>query len=224
MTPRRRGASVWWRAAALAVSLLGSILLFYALRAAGLGLHGALLTATVAGALPTLVRLARGWRPHGLEAFLTTMLLAAVLVALLPGSATFLLAKESLLTGAVGVWFLLSNRRDRPLAYQFARPMAEGRLGWPDAWEALWATSADFRRMWRRSSTAWGIGTLLDAVVRVLLVATLPADAVPALSLGLMLATAVLLNVGTAVYYARCGAFDRLGAFHRPHAAVAAAG
>lgn len=217
-------APPWWRAASLAVSLLGSTLLFYALRAAGSGLHLALLTATVAGALPTLVRLARGHRPRGLEAFLTAMLLTAVAVALLPGSTGFLLAKESLLTGAVGLWFLLSNRGARPLAYQFARPMAEGRLGWPSSWEARWTTSADFRRMWRRSSTAWGVGTLLDALVRVVLVCTLPADAVPALSLALFLSTAVLLNVGTGIYYARCGVFDRGGAFHRPPAAVDAPG
>ena len=85
MTALPLRARPWWRGASLAAGLLGSTLLFYALRAAGSGLHLALLTATVLGALPTLVRLARGHRPRGLEAFFTAMLLAAVLVALLPG-------------------------------------------------------------------------------------------------------------------------------------------
>ena len=211
----------WWRVASLAVGLVGSTLLFYALRASGLSLRTALLTATVVGAVPTLVRLARGYRPRGLEAFFTVMLLAAVAVALLPGGGRLVLAKESLLTAATGVWFLLSTRSARPLAYQFARPMTEGRLGWPSGWESLWATSPAFRRMWRRSSLAWGVGTLADAVGRVVLVATSPADAVPALSLGLFVATAVLLNVATTVFYARCGAFDRRGPFHRPGAVAA---
>jgi hypothetical protein len=216
MSPRRPAPRTWWQGAALLVSLLGSALLFYALRAVGLDVHGALLTATVAGAVPTAVRLARGHRPHGLEAFFTVLLLGAVVVALLPGSGRFVLAKESLLTAATGVWFLLSNRAARPLAYQFARPLAEGRLGWPADWERLWSDSPAFRAMWRRSSTAWGVGTLADAVLRVVLVWTVPADAVPALNLALFVATAVLLNIGTTVFYARCGAFDRRGPFHRP--------
>jgi hypothetical protein len=44
---------------------------------------------------------------------------------------------------------------------------------------------------------------------------TLDPDVVPALSLGLFLATAVVLNVVTNVYYFRCGVFDRSGEFHR---------
>jgi hypothetical protein len=212
---RQLPARTWWRAGSLLVGLLGSTLLFYALRAAGLSLHVSLLVAAVLGALPTLVRLARGHRPRGVEAFFTVLLLAAVAVALLPGGGRFLLAKESLLTGTTGVWFLLSTRSARPLAYQFARPLTEGRLGWPAGWEPLWSAFPAFRRMWRRASLAWGVGTLVDAVARVVLVWTLPLDAVPASSLALFVATALLLNIGTTVYYARCGVFDRRGPYHR---------
>lgn len=213
--PSSGRSPLWWRAASLAVGLLGSTALFYLLRAAGLRLQPALVSTAALGAVPTVVRLARGQRPHGLDAFFTVLLLAAVGIALLPGGTRFLLAKESLLTGATGVWFLLSIRRRRPLAYQLTRPIADGRLGWPPHWEQLWESSPAFRRMWRRSSVAWGVGTLTDAIVRMVLVYTLPPDAIPALSLALFIGTALLLNVGTTVYYARCGMFDRRGPLHR---------
>lgn len=210
------------RALLLVAGLLGSTALFYLLRGGGLSLQAALVVTATVSALPTLVRLARGHRPHGLEAFFTALLMAAVAVALVPGSERFLLAKESVLTGATGAWFLLSVRADRPLAYQLSRPLAEGRLGWPRDWEQLWAASPQFRRMWRRSSIAWGVATLTDATARVVLVLTLTPEAVPALSLALVLATVVVLNVATTAYYARCGAFDRGGPFHAGATAAAA--
>ena len=198
------------------IGLAGSSALYYGLRALGLAVTPALIVVAVASAVPTVVSLLRGQRPQGVAALFTVLLLGGVLVSLVPGNARFLLAKESLLTGAAGVWFILSNRWGRrPLAYQFSKPVAEGRLSWPDHWEQLWTGSEAFRRMWRRASVMWGIGTLVDALLRVVMAYTLDPDVVPALSLGLFVATAVVLNVVTNVYYFRCGVFDRSGEFHR---------
>lgn len=216
MTVRGHAA---WRGLRVVGGLVGSTASYYGLRATGLGVAPALVVVALVSAVPVVVGLARGVRPRGLAAFYAVLVLAAAVVALVPGDARFLLARESALTAAAGVWFLLSTRTARPLAYQFARPLAEGRLGWPRDWERLWATSSAFRRMWRTSSTVWGIGTLADAVLRVVLAYRLPPDRVPAASLGLFAATAVLLNVVTSVYYAACGAFDRRGPFHSPAAA-----
>ena len=66
--------------------------------------------------------------PERLEAFFTVLLFASFAISLLPGDERFLLAKDALVTSGVGLWFLASLWwADRPLAYQFARPMAEGR-------------------------------------------------------------------------------------------------
>jgi hypothetical protein len=191
--------------------LLGSTVLFYGLREAGLSLRSALIVNALVAAAPTIVSLLRGRRPQGLAVLFTVLLVGGAAVALLPGDGRFLLAKESLLTGVTGVWFLVSTRRARPLAYQFSRPLVEGRLSWPDHWEELWRTSGSWRRMWRWSSVMWGIGTLVDAALRVVMAYTLRPDLVPALSLALFLATTVVLNVITTIYYVRCGAFWRFG-------------
>ncbi|RZS80005.1 hypothetical protein EV189_3484 [Motilibacter rhizosphaerae] len=83
-------------------------------------------------AAPGLWSYARERRVDGLSAYLTAMTLGAVAVSVLPGSTRFLLAKEALLTGVTGVWFLVSPWvAQRPLAYLFSRPLLEGRLRWP---------------------------------------------------------------------------------------------
>ena len=199
-----------------AASLVASTGLYYVLRAAGVGVQPALVVGALLAVAPVLLGWVRGRRPTGLSAFFTVLLVLGVLVSLLPGSPRFLLAKEAVLTGAAGVWFLASTRAARPLAYQFSRPLAEGRLGWPGDWETLWASSPGWRRMWRVSSVLWGIGTLADAGLRVLLAYRLDPDRVPALNLVLVGVTVVVLNLITNVYYATQGTFDRRGPLHRP--------
>lgn len=198
----------------IAAGLLASTALYYGLRAAGVSVRSALILGSVVAAAPTLVSLLRGQRPQGLALLFTVLLLGGVAVSLIPGNERFLLAKESLLTGVTGVWFLASTRSARPLAYQFARPLVEGRLSWPSGWEQLWETSDRWRRMWRWSSVVWGIGTLLDAALRVVMAYSLRPDLVPALSLTLLLVTMVVLNVVTTIYYVRCGVFGPARGFH----------
>jgi hypothetical protein len=129
------------------------------------------------------------------------MMLASVAVSLIAGSPRFLLAKDAWLTGLAGVWFLASLRARHPLAYLYTKPLLEGRLRWPGDWDHLWERSARFRRMWRTSSVLWGIGTLADAALRIVMAYTLPVDTVPALANALYLGTAAVLIVITNIYY-----------------------
>ena len=181
---------------------------FYALRLAGVGLYLSLVVSTLVSAVPALVDLVRGQRPSGLSTYVTAMTLGGLVVTLVPGSTRFLLARESIMTGVTGVWFLASTRGARPLAYQFTRPLVEGRFRWPDHWDELWEVSPAFARMWRVSSALFGIGLLLDAALRVVLAYTVRPDLVPALGLALYVLTIVVLNVVVTVYYIRCRVYD----------------
>jgi len=193
-----------------AVGILGSTALYYLMRHLGVSVYAALVVGAVLSLVPACVSLVRGNRPSGLEAFFTVLLFASFAISLVPGDERFLLAKDALVTSGVGLWFLASLWwADRPLAYQFARPMVEGRLGWPGDWERLWEHESWFRQMWRTSSILWAIGTLLDAGGRVVMAYTLPADVVPGLNLGMYVATAVVLNVVTTVVYLRAGVLGR---------------
>src|SRR5690606_28382061 len=94
----------------------------------------------------------------------------------------------------------------RPLAYQFTRPLLEGRLGMQGPpWEVLWEREPRFRRIWRVSSVMWAVATLADAVLRVVMAYTLPVNSVPALQMGLFIVTGLLMQVVTNVYYMRAG-------------------
>ena len=189
------------------IGVLGSTALYYLMRHVGVSVYAALVVGAVLSLVPACVSLLRGNRPSGLEAFFTVLLFASFAISLLPGDERFLLAKDALVTGGVGFWFLASLWwADRPLAYQFAKPMIEGRGHWVGDWERRWQEDAWFRRMWRTSSALWAAGTLLDAVARVVLAYTLPADVVPGLNLAMYVATAVVLNVVTTVVYVRAGA------------------
>lgn len=191
------------------IGVVASTALYYLLRQLGLSVYAALVVGAVTSLVPALVALARGRRPGGLEAFFTVLVFASFVVALVPGDTRFLLAKDALVTGAVGCWFAASLRfADRPLAFQFARPLVEGRLGWPGGWDERWDRDAGFRRMWRTASLWWAGGTFLDAGARVAMAYSLPPDLVPGLNLALYVGTAVVLNVITTALYARAGVFD----------------
>jgi intracellular septation protein A len=191
---------------------------YYGLRAFGVGVYVALLVSALVSAVPTLIELMGRRRVNGLSAYFTVMVLGSVAVSLVAGSTQFLLAKEAVLTGVTGVWFLVSVRPTsspgRPLTYSFSKPVLEGRLRWPGDFEQLWATSSRWRRMWRVSSLLFGIGTLADAVLRVVFAYTLPADVVPALATGMYAATSVLLIVSTNIYYLLCGVQNRRSALY----------
>lgn len=186
--------------------LLAPTALLYVLLWLGSGLYVALLASAVVSAVSALVSYRRGAGNQRFAPYMLAMTLAGLGIALVTGSDRFLLAKESLLTAMVGLWFLSSIWAKRPLTYQFTRPMLEGRLsrvGPP--WELLWEREPSFRRTWRMSSLIWAVVLLIDAVLRVVMAYTLPVAAVPALQMGLMIVTTLLMQVVTWVYYWKAG-------------------
>jgi hypothetical protein len=193
----------------LLAGLLIPLGLYYVLRAVGVSVYLSLLASAITSAVPAVVSLIRNRRLDGLSTYLSTMVIGSVLVSLWSGSTEFLLARDAVLTGVTGIWFIASLWAQRPLAYLFTKPLLEGRLRWPRDWNALWQASPRFRRMWRISSMLYGIGTLLDALLRVVMAFTLPADTVPALSTALYAVTSVVLIVVTNLVYIYFGVHDR---------------
>ncbi len=208
---RRRVLDVAVRAA---IGLAAPMAIYYLLRGAGAGIYLSLLVSTLVSAAPSLAALVRRERVNALSAYFTTMVLGSVVIALIAGSTQFLLAKEAVLTGVTGVWFLLSAFTSHPLSCVMTRPLLHGRLHWPDHWDELWERSPRWRAMWRCSSVMWGIGTLADAVLRVVFAYTLPPDAVPALATGLIAVTTLVLIVSTNVMYIACGVFNPRSALY----------
>jgi intracellular septation protein A len=200
----------------LAVDFGLPLVVYYGLRYAGVGVYLSLIAGSLFSAATAAVSLVRTRHLDGIAAYITAMMLGSVAVSLLFGGTRFLLAKGALLTGVSGIWFIASAFSDRPLAYLFTRPLLEGRFHWPDAWDELWWRSPRFRRMWRVSSVLFGLGSLLDAAVRVVMAYTLPPDEVPILSTALYAVTSLVLIIVNNVYYIACGIHNRESRMYPP--------
>lgn len=219
---RERGGSA--KTALRIVANIGvPLALYYGLRALGVGVYMAQIICTVIPAALALRGLVRDRHADGLSIYMTTMLLLSLVISFVSGSVRFLLAREGWLTGVTGLWFIASIWAHRPLAYLYSRPLIErttGPAGY--SWEVLWERLPKFRRIWKVTSAAWGVGLLADAALRVLMAYTLPVDEVPALGTALYVGTSAALIVIANVYYFAAGLFNRRSALYAPLAASAA--
>jgi hypothetical protein len=211
--PAGRRRPSWLRPGLLwfAFDLLAPTALLYVLLWVGLSLYMALLASASVSAVSALVSYRRGAGNQRFAPYMLAMTLAGFGIALVTGSDRFLLARESVLTAMCGLWFLVSIWQDRPLTYLFTRPLLEkrfSRTGPP--WELLWEREPSFRRTWRNSSLIWAVVLLVDAVLRVVRAYTLPVNAVPALQTAMMIATTLLMQPVTWIYYQRAGLWAML--------------
>lgn len=179
---------------------------FYGLRAAGLSTYTALIVSTLVPLSSALLQYRRERHLDDMAAYVSAVMLLALVGSLVSGNTRFMLAKDGWVTGVAGLWFLWTVRSRRPLAFVGARPFLEGRFRSDGtSWDVLWQDSARFRRIWRVSTAIWGVAMVLDGVVRVLMAYTLPVDAVPGLGGLLWPVTLVLLQVVNGVYYEAAG-------------------
>ncbi|CAM00733.1 hypothetical protein A8924_1807 [Saccharopolyspora erythraea NRRL 2338] len=182
--------------------LLLPLVVYYGLRSAGAGEVPALL----ACALISLVRVGYGIVARRSADPVAVFVLAIVLVSLalflVSGSPRALLARDGWLMAACGAGALATLWR-RPVVFTLGR-MLVARSGHSAAdWDDRWRRSAEFRRVWRVLTVAWGVALLACAGAKVVMAYTVPVDVVPAVTTATWLAAVVLLNVGSQVYLRR---------------------
>ena len=97
----------------------------------------------------------------------------SLLLILAGGSPRWLLVRESFLTLAFGIVFLGSLVFPKPLGFYTSRQFLVGRDTKKIArFERLWR-HASFRTIIRIQTSIWGVGLILEAVVRIFLVFTM---------------------------------------------------
>jgi len=199
--------------AGLVFGIGAPIAVYYLLHSLGVGNLVALGAGAAIPALSAGYTLAVRRRADGVALFVLTTIVASILVSVIARDPRFLLARDGLITGLWGLWFLASVRARRPAAFTFARPLLEGRKMFTVRdWDALWEAEPAFRRIWRVSTVMWGTGLLADAVIRVVMSYTLPVAVVPGLSGALWPVTFVILQIVTNIYYQVAGLNRMLGA------------
>jgi uncharacterized protein involved in cysteine biosynthesis len=120
-------------------------------------------------------------------------------LALFTGDVRFLLLKDSLTSGLVGLMFLVLAGVGQPLTLAAAKTWQPARA---DALSEQFRTSAKVRHWHLTASVVWGVGLLLEAAVRVPLVYLLPVPVMVGVSAGMMIAAYAAL-VGWTGWYLR---------------------
>jgi hypothetical protein len=175
---------------------------YYGLHLLGVDDWTALLVATAVAGVRIVVGMLRD---RELNPFATVMLVVfglGVVLALVSGDARFVLLKNSIITGAVGLVFLVTTVVGRPLTLSASKSFQPERGAEMDE---MYRTNPGVRHAHRLSSAVWGAGLLVEALVRVPLVYALPISVMVGLSEALSLATFAGL-IGWTVWYARRGA------------------
>ena len=128
---------------------------------------------------------------------LLSIVVGAVL-SLISGSEKLTLLRESLLTAAFGIAFLVSLVFRKPIMFllvrQFVAREDERQLS---EWDALWEGVPEFRRVMRQMTALWGIALLSEFILKVVMIETLSTDVVQAISGPVILVLTGVLIVAT---------------------------
>ncbi|KOV63558.1 VC0807 family protein [Streptomyces sp. MMG1121] len=197
------------------LNVAAPLAVFYGLRAAGAGLWWAVLASALPPTLEALLTVVRERRVGMLGILVLSMVALGAALSVVTGSPRFMFAKDGWMTGIVGLVFLCTLR-GRPVIHRILSSVTRGDKR--AQIERDWETSPTFRHLMRLLTAVWGVGLLLDSVVRVVIAYTLPVDSV-------MLVTTlqyVALFVSLEVFSRRYGRTPARVAAIRSEAAAAA--
>ncbi|GAB3993261.1 VC0807 family protein [Nocardioides marmoraquaticus] len=198
--PDAGGQSTW---AAVAIDLVAPVVIYYLLRAVGVGQVLALLGGGVAPAAHGLYVVVRHRAVDALAGLTLSVIVLTVATSLITGDARFALARDAVITLAVGIWILVTLRNARPFIFTFCTTfMGAVERG---LWEECWGRSPAFRRGMRVHTVIWGVGMMLDAAVRVVIAYALPVDVVPVVNAVQYGALIVLLLLVSVLYSRSAG-------------------
>jgi intracellular septation protein A len=165
----------------------------------------ALLIVAVVPALDSAFNLVRYRRLDAFGAFVLVGLLLGAAIVAVGGSPRFILARESLLIGAMGLALVASVAvLPRPLLWYLLEPFVagkdfEGRVRFRADWEEHGAV----RRSWRILTLVFGLGALLEAVINTFLAFAIPITIYLVVSQVVRYAIAVGLVLWLLVYVRR---------------------
>ena len=197
----------------LVVDIALPLALFYGLKALGVSDLTALVVGVVPGLISSAVSLARTRRTDLLGMAVVISMVASTVVAVLGGDARLLLVRNAWISLPFAGITLWSLRHPQPMTYVVTRALFARRAAVMDR---LWETDARFRDAWKWITVWWGIATIIDGIVRVVVAYTLPISVVPATDPVITVATIVVLQVPTLVLLRRSGTWHLVFAPRRP--------
>lgn len=189
---------------ALALDVVIPLAVFYVARELGVNQWLALVLASIAPLVGIVWTGAVQRRLDPTAVFVIVGMALSLLVALFTGDSRVLLARESWLTGAAGLWILGTLATRRPFLLDVAGKVSPA--GIATRADQLWTDSPVFHRWVVLASVAWGAAFMLDAVIRVVFAYTLAIDTVPAAGTVTLIVLIVLAQGSVMVHGRRSGA------------------
>ena len=141
------------------------------------GETGALYASAVPPIIWSIVEFIRSRRVDAVAAIVLLGIALSILGMALGGSARTLLMRESLASGTIGVVFLLSLFRERPLIFSTRATVAREMDGGAAHFEAVWEAQPGLRQMLRRMTFVWGAFLTLEMLLRLWMVVTYRSNA-----------------------------------------------
>jgi hypothetical protein len=174
---------------------------YLALHLAGLSNLLALIAGAAVALLVAVTSAVRQRRLNALTLIVLVTLVLSIVVSLITGNARVTLARDCVITGGLGVVFLASLARHRPVLFHVLAPLAGARLpGGEAGFAERYETSAELRSALRVTTAVWGAVLLADAALRLAAVALLPVTDAATAATALTIATVVVL-VGWLRFY-----------------------
>ncbi len=140
------------------------------LRSAGLSAVSALLLSGVFPALDVIISAVRNRRLDVVGALVLAGIMVGTLLGLVSHSARLVLLEKSVPTAVFGVACLGSLWARRPLMFSFVLELAGPDTAKGQDLTRLWHDVAGFRRDFRVITAVWGVGFLVEAALRVVIV------------------------------------------------------
>ncbi|MFF1818570.1 VC0807 family protein [Kribbella sp. NPDC058245] len=169
---------------------------------AGAGTTASMVAGAVVAGVIVIADLARNrMRAEGrrIDAFAVLVLievLVSIVVTSISGDARFVLARTSLYLAVGGIFALATTWTDRPMMRSVLKPVAaKGDPERAEAFERVWTRSREFRGLYRAMTFGLGVVFLADAVLRVVIIYSQPADDITQTSLTSQAPLIVLLLV-----------------------------
>lgn len=143
---------------------------YYVLRDGfGVSLVMSLALTSVVPALRTIVGAVRERQFNGLAGLMVAVNVLSLALSFVTGDARLIVAKDSGITGMVGVCVLVAALRGNPLMSTGMKPfMVRGRDDRMAAWDRLTAASPRFHRLECRYSVTWGGVLIVECVARII--------------------------------------------------------
>jgi intracellular septation protein A len=140
------------------------------LRSAGMSAVTSLVLSGVFPAIPVSIDAIRHRRLEVVGVLVLAGILVGTVLGLVSHSTRLVLIEGSVPTGVLGVAFLGSLLARQPLMFTFAREFTGPDTAKGREMTMLWQTYEGFRRIFRIMTVVWGVGFLIEAALRVVIV------------------------------------------------------